>query len=361
MNYENAGINNKEFEFFVVKKRDSKQYWSCCTQNLFCFINQGVIMFQALQEKDGYLQIMSMDECYVDHYSNLRKVLWISLVNPSDDELSLIESVCNYPLPTIRDIEELEARAHYGTCPDGGIQISCLFLHKEGDNQYRNTNVAFILINQQIISISAREIPEVNKLIINNNFKKIKRNSDILFALLEAKVDGLADTLEASNIRFKQISKQILSRDKTNIETMIERLAIEDDLIGKVHICLLDGQRDISYLKRSKWLPHDESLIQGITEDMISLLSHNIFLSEKIDFLLNATQGFINIEQNKIIKTFSIAAVIFLPPTLVASIYGMNFEHMPELSWKTGYPLSILLMILAGLAPYAYFKRKGWF
>jgi magnesium transporter len=95
-------------------------------------------------------------------------------------------------------------------------------------------------------------------------------------------------------------------------------------------------------------------------EDIKTLLTHNTFLSERIDFLLNATLGFINIEQNKIIKIFSIAAVVFMPPTVIASIYGMNFHFMPELSWPWGYPLSILLMILAGISPYLYFKRKGW-
>ena len=95
-------------------------------------------------------------------------------------------------------------------------------------------------------------------------------------------------------------------------------------------------------------------------EDIKTLLSHNTFLSERIDFLLNAALGFINIEQNKIIKIFSIAAVVFMPPTVIASIFGMNFHYMPELSWSWGYPLSLVLMVLAGLSPYVYFKRKKW-
>ena len=89
-------------------------------------------------------------------------------------------------------------------------------------------------------------------------------------------------------------------------------------------------------------------------------MSHTTFLFDKINFLMDSTQGFINIEQNQIIKTFSIAAVVFLPPTLIASIYGMNFEHMPELEWLLGYPGAIALMVSAGFAPYWYFKRKGW-
>ena len=94
--------------------------------------------------------------------------------------------------------------------------------------------------------------------------------------------------------------------------------------------------------------------------DIDTLMSHTNFMFEKINFLMDAAQGFINIEQNKIIKTFSIASVVFLPPTLVASIYGMNFVHMPELQWMAGYPFALILMVLAGLAPFYYFKRQGW-
>ena len=97
-----------------------------------------------------------------------------------------------------------------------------------------------------------------------------------------------------------------------------------------------------------------------VMRDVDTLMSHNTFLFDKINFLMDSTQGFINIEQNQIIKTFSIAAVVFLPPTLVASIYGMNFDFMPELQWKLGYPWALGLMVLAGMAPYVYFKRKGW-
>jgi magnesium transporter len=94
--------------------------------------------------------------------------------------------------------------------------------------------------------------------------------------------------------------------------------------------------------------------------DIETLMSHTTFVFEKVNFLMDSAQGFINIQQNQIIKIFSIAAVVFLPPTLVASIYGMNFDHMPELHWELGYPLALLMMVISGIAPYLYFKRKGW-
>jgi magnesium transporter len=103
-----------------------------------------------------------------------------------------------------------------------------------------------------------------------------------------------------------------------------------------------------------------EPRLKEILRDVDSLISHSTFLSEKVNFLMDITMGRINIEQNKIIKILSIAAVVFLPPTLVASIYGMNFKFMPELGWSFGYPVAIALMLVAGVAPYWYFKRKGW-
>ena len=101
-------------------------------------------------------------------------------------------------------------------------------------------------------------------------------------------------------------------------------------------------------------------LLREILRDIYSLNEHSTFLFEKVQFLMDATTGRINTEQNKTIKIFSIAAVVFLPPTLIASIYGMNFHFMPEMSWKFGYPLAIILMVAAGIAPYWYFKHKGW-
>ncbi|MCO6441885.1 MAG: magnesium transporter CorA, partial [Nitrococcus mobilis] len=120
-------------------------------------------------------------------------------------------------------------------------------------------------------------------------------------------------------------------------------------------------QRALTFLLRKGRLGADNrEWVREQLHDLDSLLPHNTFLFEKVNFLMDAAMGFSNIEQAQIIKIFSIAAVVFLPPTLVASIYGMNFHFMPELDWKWGYPLAILLMLLSGVAPYVYFKRKGW-
>ena len=136
----------------------------------------------------------------------------------------------------------------------------------------------------------------------------------------------------------------------------------KDDIIGKTRLCLIAGQKDLLFLlrKKNQWLGENNQIIHELLADLETLLPHNTYLSEKVDFLLNATQGFINIEQNQIIKIFSIMAVVFLPPTMIASIYGMNFSLMPELNWKYGYEATLLLMLISGVAPYLFFKIKGY-
>jgi len=153
----------------------------------------------------------------------------------------------------------------------------------------------------------------------------------------------------------------VFNSEEKNLEDIILELAERQDIIDKLRLNLMDKRRVFSFLLRRRSLADDaRELLREILDDVQSLNEHARSMFDKVDFLMDATMGLINTEQNKIIKIFSIAAVVFLPPTLVASIYGMNFAHMPELSWILGYPLALLLMVASGLAPYWYFKRKGW-
>src|SRR5690606_22763240 len=138
-------------------------------------------------------------------------------------------------------------------------------------------------------------------------------------------------------------------------------IAQEEDLNGRIRRNMMDTRRAVSYLMRGRLLNADQfEEARQILRDIESLDGHTAFLFDKINFLMDATVGFININQNKIIKIFSVASVAFLPPTLVASIYGMNFRLMPELDWSFGYPFSIGLMVLCAVTPFWYFRRRGW-
>lgn len=183
----------------------------------------------------------------------------------------------------------------------------------------------------------------------------------IALNLLEIKVDGLADELEDATRQLELLSTRVLRRVEVDFEESLDVLAVQEDLNGKVRVALMDTQRDLTFLqRRGRFDTEQLEWVQELLRDVDTLLPHNTFLTEKVNFLLNSAMGFINLEQNKIIKTFSIAAVVFLPPTLVASIYGMNFDLMPELHSAWGYPLALVAMVASAIAPYLYFKRKGW-
>jgi magnesium transporter len=286
---------------------------------------------------------------------------WIDLVNPTAEEIKTVEMFSGISLPDIQETEELEASSHYEVYQDG-FQVNCSFLQKI-ENTFLNINVAFLCNARCLISICAHEISAIRSL--QKQWQKSARlNSDpvsTIIALLEIKIDKLADLSEGAYLSIDKISHQIFERVNTDLEKTIDDLSRQDDLNGKIRLCLMDGQRDLNFLlRRGRLTEENDSNSYDMLADIKTLLTHNTFLSERLDFLLNAALGFISIEQNKIIKIFSIAAVVLMPPTVIASIFGMNFHFMPELSWPWGYPLSLLLMILAGISPYIYFKRKGW-
>ncbi len=292
---------------------------------------------------------------------DLEKAVWIDLITPNPAEIRTVEGLTGLTLPNIHETEEIEASSHYEVYPHG-LQINCSFLHQV-NGYFSITNVAFLFNSQCLISVCAREV----SLLLHFQERAQSHPGIIvdplstIISLIEAKIERLADLSEEAHLAIDKISRQIFNRESVILEEVIDNLSRQDDLNGKIRLCLMDGQRDLNFLlRRGRLVDGNTNTANDLLEDIKTLLSHNTFLSERLDFLLNAALGFINIEQNKIIKIFSIVAVVFMPPTVIASIFGMNFHHMPELSWSWGYPLSLLSMVIAGLAPYVYFKRKGW-
>jgi magnesium transporter len=286
---------------------------------------------------------------------------WIALVHPSEEEMAFAQRLCSEPLPKPREIEELESSSHHLSFVDG-FQVNCLFFYRP-DGIPTNLNTAFILKDGGLISLCSHELPHF-RLLRRRNRKQITPLPDalaILMALLDIKVDGLADEIEQAYRDLEEISRKVMGRRHADLESAIDGLAEQEELVGKVRLGLMDVQRDMRFILRQP-LVSKKYRKEGnaILADIATILPHNDFLSDKADFLLNATQGFINMEQNRIMKLFSVTALVFLPPTLIAGIYGMNFQHMPELTWPWGYPLALGLMLLAASGPFLYFKRKGW-
>ena len=293
----------------------------------------------------------------------LKDAIWIDVSEPSKKEMKLISKISSLPIPNLKEIKEIESSSHYESY-NGGFQLNCLFLQLIGRDDNSNANVLFLISKDKLITICQDEVPEIRLLrtYLKKKLLTLLSPKEIFLKLMDMKIDRIADTLEDSYKRLNKIGKNVLSVKSENIEDAIEDLAQEDDTLGMIRLCLMDTQRDMLVLQKRKavWLQEDKKEIADILIDIETLIPHNAFLSEKTDFLMNAAQGFINIQQNKIIKIFSIASVVFLPPTMIASIYGMNFKFMPELHWEVGYPFALILIAISGVAPYLFFKKKGW-
>lgn len=286
---------------------------------------------------------------------------WIDAHDPTDEERELISGLLRIDLPESDEVNEIEDSARY-FIDSAGLHVHSLYL-SPSEGRYTTETVAFILQTNRLISIREADIVDFRLFRLRARKEQIVcANAQALFiTLLEQKVENHADYLEDIHFQLEKVSYAVLEEGNTEYEACIDKLARLEDSNGKTRLCLMDAQRDISFLIRHlKTEKSQDKTLREITRDINTLMSHSTFLFDKINFLMNSTQGFINIQQSQIIKIFSIAAVVFLPPTLVASIYGMNFKHMPELDWLLGYPWAIGLMILAGFAPYFYFKRKGW-
>ncbi len=286
---------------------------------------------------------------------------WFDLVDPTEEERQAVAARNELLFPETEDVEEIEASAR-SYQDAAGLHIHSLFLH-EVEGRPRNSSVAFTLAGERLFTLREREIPAFRLLRMRARHNSAIADDavSIVLNLFEIKIDHLADTLEEVYTGLEQVSALVLERNDGDMGEALDALARHEDTSGKVRLCLMDTQRALTFMLRRARLPVEQAeRARELLRDIDSLLPHNSFVFDKINFLMDAAQGFINIEQNQIIKIFSIAAVVFLPPTLVASIYGMNFEHMPELHWLAGYPWALVLMLLSGMAPYWYFKRKGW-
>ena len=289
--------------------------------------------------------------------------IWIDLLAPSKAQRILIGQHYGLDLPDPYELTDLESSARFYV-EQNEIHIhSDFLLDREGES--RCVPVAFVLRGNILFSVRSEELPvfRLQRLRARNQPGFVTDSKDMLLDLYGAEAEYSADALEDIYTELETVSKKVLSQDISDedAEQILADIAEEEDLNGRIRRNMLDTQRAVSFLVRRKLLSAAQlEDAQQILRDIESLNSHTAFLFDKINFLMDATVGFININQNKVIKIFSIASVAMLPPTLIASVYGMNFEHIPELEWMLGYPFALSMMAFSILLPYLYFKRKGW-
>lgn len=316
-------------------------------------------MLRFFKIHNGLIQEISKED---ENFSTLQQEAdWIDAAEPDDDERLQLKAILSTDLPESDDVEEIETSARCFV-DQAGIHVHSLFLNQT-EGRHKTSTVACILQDDRLITIRESEVADFRLLRMRARRGQIAVDSpaQLLVTLFENKVENHADTLEDLHRQLEDVSHLVLEENENELDTIIEKLARLEDSNGKIRLCLMDTQRDISFLLRHLRNRQEYSeTLREIMRDVETLMSHTTFLFDKINFLMNSTQGFINIEQNKIIKIFSIASVVFLPPTLVASIYGMNFQFMPELNWHLGYPAALGMMVCSGFAPYWYFKHRGW-
>ncbi|MCK5892863.1 MAG: magnesium/cobalt transporter CorA [Endozoicomonadaceae bacterium] len=291
--------------------------------------------------------------------------VWLDMIEPTDQEREWLRSYYVEEVPEREDLNEIEASSRFYQDKDG-THIHSFFPHRSG-KELRTVTVSFNLRPHILITLRDEDVGLFR--LVRNYFKRHQIDLDspmvVLNALFTAKVDYLADLLEEIYETLEETGHMAL-REHTNDEQrddILKNITLQEDINGKIRLSLLDSQRSLRYLVRNRRIRlsdiHQQE-IMDMLRDIESLLPHTAFLFDKINFLLDAVMGFINLEQNKIIKIFSVAATLFMPPTLIASSYGMNFRLMPELDWAYGYPLAIGIMVASGLSTYLLFKLKGW-
>jgi Mg2+ and Co2+ transporters len=300
------------------------------------------------------------------------KVVWVDVVAPTHDEEAIIERWIGVAIPTREEMNEIEISSRLYT-ENSAFFMTATLPAQVGTTTQTMGPVTFVLARDRLVTVRYHE-PRAFQ-----TFPQRAETSDlnctdgrtVLIGLLEAIVDRLADLLEIASHDVIEMANQIFhptekkaSKRDLGFQLTLRKIGRKEEFISNIQDSLVSLQRLSGFLGAAAIPAKDDrdlrTRVKTLSRDIQSLSAHAESLSQKITFLLDATLGMINIEQNAIIKIVSVAAVVFLPPTLVASIYGMNFSDIPELSWAFGYPLALGVMVLAAVLPFLWFKNKGW-
>jgi len=298
--------------------------------------------------------------------------VWIDLVKPTADEDHAVERLAGIAVPTREDMQEIEISSRLYMENGARYMTATLMCSSDSENP-RTTAVTFILAGHRLVTVRY-DAPKPFLLVEN----KLARGCPagitgemVLMELLDAVIDRNADILERAGADMDAISHDIFEPEGAartghakRYSDILIAIGRKGDLTSKVRESLVSVGRVVTFVTAAidgaKWSKDMREQLKTMQRDVISLTDHASFLSNKITFVLDAMLGVVNLEQNNIIKLFSVMAVVLMPPTLIASIYGMNFKIMPELEWQHGYPIALAMMVLAAVLPYVFFTWKRW-
>jgi magnesium transporter len=303
--------------------------------------------------------------------SEVQKAVWIDMVDPNSAEEALVEKALGLGIPTRDDMQEIEPSSRL-YAERGAVYLTAQIIATRSVTDVEIAPVTFVLTADRLVTVHYHNPGSIKF------FAEWSQAHDMgctsgqttLMALLETIVDRLADAIEGEARKLDALTKAIFDAHRpdgksSTLSAVLQRIGRAEDLNGKITESLSTIQRMLSYMAAPQ-TTETASLLRGISKTQLKSLSRDVrslsetatTQSQKILFQLDATLGVINIRQSDIIKIFSVVAFVFLPPTLIASIYGMNFRWMPELDWHWGYPMAIGLMVLSAVIPYAIFRAK---
>ncbi len=294
-------------------------------------------------------------------------VLWIDLLTPSLQEERFVEAALGLDIPTREELAEIEDSSRFYD-EKGAIFMTTTVVMGIADRRPENAQVTFVLTRRCLVTVRYTDLSPFRQFEtkLARQPAAYSASHAIFLGLADAVVDRIADVLESVQVQLQTLSRCIFDERKeqrTDLQQIIQQLGQHRSLLSQLGESLFSSSRLIAFYRL-----HANESRQGVAKgslkamerDVRSLGEHQARLLGDIAFLLDATLGLINIEQNAIIKVFSIAAVLFLPPTLVGTVYGMNFERMPELGWSLGYPMALGMMVVSAIIPYAWFKFRNW-
>ncbi len=293
------------------------------------------------------------------------QTVWIDMLTPTRDDETAISRLLNIDIPSHEEMKEIEASSRL--YEEGGALVMTMpVLSRAMTDEPESAVVTFILAGTRLLTVRY-----VDPLPFSMFVRRLARQPALvasgeqaLVGVLEQIADRLADVLEGATADMETISRDIFRKSDVkgqDLKDILQRVGRAGDLATKAKDSLLGLNRLLLFLGGQTGIRKDVKVrMKTLMRDTSSIADHASFLSTKVSFLLDATLGMINIEQNNIIKLFTVASVAFLPPTLIASIYGMNFKVLPELQWRYGYPIALGLMLLSAVVPFIYFRRKKW-
>ena len=298
---------------------------------------------------------------------------WIDLEEPTHEEDKLVEQCVGVQVPTREDMAEIEPSSRLYE-QNGALYMTMSALYGVEDGRPRSDPMTFVLTGNRLVTV--RYVTPKPVRIFEHHARRdslvVNDALTALYGLLDAIVDRLADELEEASAEIEKISAHIFAKQSSarripadRLTALLTRIGRAQTLLAKIRETAVSTVRLLSFLSGSAQLKGEKAepardRIYSLSTDVHSLVDHSSFLADNLTFLLDASLGLISIEQNAAMKLFSWMAIVFLPPTLIAGVYGMNFEHMPELKWLFGYPMALTLIVISAVVPILYLKRRGW-